>query len=66
LAAVGGVLFVQKFTSPADVFDSKNLLSSLVIAAGFGLTPNLLVNKLQKQIDQQKEDIKSTGASNVK
>ncbi len=63
LAAVGGVLFVQKFTSPTDVFDPQNLLSSLVIAAGFGLTPNLLVDKLQKQIDKQKDDIKSTTAS---
>jgi hypothetical protein len=66
LAAVGGVLFVQKFTSPAEVFDLKNLLSSLIVAAGFGLTPNLLVNKLQKQVEQQNDDLKSTGASNAK
>ena len=65
LAAVGGVLFVQRFTSSTDVFDPKNLLSSLVIAAGFGLTPNLLVDKLQEQIDKQKDDIKSTTASHV-
>ncbi len=65
LAAVGGVLFVQKFTSPADVFDVNNLLSSLVIAAGFGLTPNLLVNRLQKQVEQQNSDLKSTGASST-
>jgi hypothetical protein len=65
LAAVGGVLFVQKFTSPGGVFDVNNLLSSLVIAAGFGLTPNLLVNKLQKQVEQQNNDLKSTGASSA-
>jgi hypothetical protein len=64
LAAVGGVLFVQEFSSlQGDVFTWKTLLSSLIIAASFGLTPNFLVNRLQKQVEQQNSDLKSTGAS---
>jgi len=65
LAAVGGVLIVQKFTSLVDIFDPKNLLSGLVIAAVFGLTPGLLVNNLLKQTEQYKQDLKSTAATQV-
>jgi hypothetical protein len=63
LAAVGGVLVVQKVTSLANIFDPANLLSGLIIAAGFGLTPNLLINVLQKQTEQYKVDLKSTAAT---
>jgi hypothetical protein len=63
LAAVGGVLFVQNFTFPASIFDPKNFLSNLFIAAGFGLTPNLLVDRLQKRVEQDKNDLSSTNAA---
>jgi hypothetical protein len=63
LAAVGGVLLTQKLTSVADIFDPKNILSGLIIAAVFGLTPNLLIGVLQKQSEQYKTDLKSTAAS---
>jgi hypothetical protein len=63
LAAVGGVLLTQKLTSPGDIFDPKNILSGLIVAAVFGLTPNLLIGVLQKQSEQYKTDLKSTAAS---
>ena len=63
LAAVGGVLLTQKLTSLVDIFDPKNILSGLIIAAVFGLTPNLLIGVLQKQSEQYKTDLKSTAAS---
>ena len=63
LAAVGGVLLTQKVTSSVDTFDPKNIASGLVVAAVFGLTPNLLIGVLQKQAEQYKNDLKSTDAS---
>ncbi|HEX6480742.1 MAG TPA: hypothetical protein VF043_18030 [Ktedonobacteraceae bacterium] len=63
LAAVGGVLLTQKLTSLGDIFDPKNILSGLIVAAVFGLTPNLLIGVLQKQSEQYKTDLKSTAAS---
>ncbi len=63
LAAVGGILLTQKLTSAVDIFDPKNMLSGLIIAAVFGLTPNLLNGVLQKQAEQYKTDLKSTAAS---
>lgn len=63
LAAVGGVLITQKFTTLVDIYDLKNILSGLIVAAVFGLTPSLLINTLQKQTEQYKTDLKSTAAS---
>ncbi len=63
LAAVGGVLLTQKLTSLGDIFDPKNILSGLIVAAVFGLTPSLLIGVLQKQSEQYKTDLKSTAAS---
>ena len=63
LAAVGGVLVTQKFTSLVDIFDPKNILSGLIVAAAFGLTPSLLMNTLQKQTETYKTDLKSTAAT---
>ncbi len=60
LAAVGGVLLTQKFTSLVNVFDPKNILAELIVAAAFGLTPSLLFGVLQKQTEQYKTDLKST------
>jgi uncharacterized membrane protein len=63
LAAVGGVIVVQQFTSLQEILDPKNLLSGLVVAAVFGLTPGLLITRLQNQTEQYKSDLKSTAAS---
>jgi hypothetical protein len=63
LAAVGGVLLTQKLTSLVDIFDPKNILSGLIVAAAFGLTPNVLIGTLQKQTEQYKTDLKSTAAT---
>ena len=71
LAAVGGVLV----TSLADalvansgssselvaIFDSKPFL--LMVAAVFGLTPDLLIRRLSQQADKYKEDLQSTQSS---
>jgi hypothetical protein len=63
LAAVGGVIVVQQFTSLLDIFSLKNLLSGLIVAAVFGLTPSLLITKLQNQMETYKNDLKSTAAT---
>ena len=63
LAAVGGVIMVQQFTSLLDIFSPKNLLSGLIVAAVFGLTPSLLITKLQNQTETYNNDLKSTAAS---
>src|SRR5215208_2280686 len=72
LAAVGGVLI----TSIADaqdtgteggaqqlivIFDSRPIL--LVVAAIFGLAPDLIIRKLQQQVDKYKTDLQSTQSS---
>jgi hypothetical protein len=63
LAAVGGVIVVQQFTSLLDILSPKNLLSGLIVAAVFGLTPGLLITRLQNQTETYKNDLKSTAAS---
>ena len=63
LAAVGGVLVTQQVTSLAALFDPTKLLPGLIVAAGFGLTPSLLMNTLQKQTETYKNDLKSTSAT---
>src|SRR6266567_155923 len=63
LAAVGGVIVVQQFTSLLDIFSPKNLLSGLIVAAVFALTPGLLITRLQNQTETYKNDLKSTAAS---
>jgi hypothetical protein len=61
LAALGGVLVVQK-----SVLGSSNVfaldLTNILIAAIFGLTPGLFSNAIQKEADQYKSDLSSTGA----
>ena len=54
LAAIGGVLVVQR------TFDLS--VTSILIAAAFGLTPSLFTNAIQKEADQYKTDLKSTTA----
>ncbi len=55
LAAIGGVLVVQK--------DLVLSVPNLLMAAAFGLTPSLFTNAIQKQADQYKTDLKSTAAT---
>jgi hypothetical protein len=43
-----------------EIFDLKNNLFGLVIAAIFGLTPALLFERLQQQSDRYKADLKSS------
>jgi hypothetical protein len=71
LAAVGGVLI----TSLADTLVANSERSSeltaifgstpflLMVAAVFGLTPDLLIRRLAQQADQYKEDLRSTQSS---
>jgi hypothetical protein len=61
LAALGGVLIVQKTVlNSSNVFELN--LSNILIAAVFGLTPGLFSNAIQKEADQYKSDLSSTGA----
>jgi hypothetical protein len=72
LAAVGGVLVTAVLgpqlvpagaggTSPAlaDVFNGTNT-SLLLIAAVFGLTPDLIIRRLEQQTEKYKADLEST------
>jgi hypothetical protein len=73
LAAVGGVLITSildpqlTVENPTDfaqitaVFSSRPLL--LIVAAIFGLTPDLLLRRLAQQSDKYKEDLQSTQSS---
>jgi hypothetical protein len=54
LSAIGGVLVVQR------MFDLS--VTSILIAAAFGLTPSLFTSAIQKEADQYKTDLKSTAA----
>jgi hypothetical protein len=55
LAAIGGVLVVQR------MFELN--VTSILIAAAFGLTPSLFTNAIQKEAEQYKTDLKSTSAT---
>ena len=54
LSAIGGVLVVQR------MFDLS--VTSILIAAAFGLTPSLFTSAIQKEADQYKTDLRSTTA----
>ncbi len=54
LSAIGGVLVVKQ------MFDLN--VTSILIAAAFGLTPSLFTTAIQKEADQYKTDLKSTTA----
>ncbi|MEO8954015.1 MAG: hypothetical protein ABI396_15010, partial [Ktedonobacteraceae bacterium] len=61
LAAVLGVLIVAKTTNLDAIYTfNTSLVSNLIIAATFGLTPNLLINQLQKKSEGYKENLQST------
>jgi hypothetical protein len=72
LAAVGGVLVTSILDSHllsegsststlADIFRDRPSL--LIVAAVFGLTPDLIIRRLTQQVDRYKEDLQSTQSS---
>jgi len=72
LAAVGGVLVTsladalvsttaQGNSELSEIFGSQPFL--LIVAAVFGLTPDLLIRRLTQQADKYKEDLQSTQSS---
>lgn len=72
LAAVGGVLLISvidaQYAGTAEgskqliaIFDSRPVL--LVVAAVFGLAPDLIIRRLQQQVDKYKGDLQSTQSS---
>jgi hypothetical protein len=79
LAAIGGVLITglvgvalshpagttgaAATTDLGSIFDLTKNQFGIIVAAIFGLTPNLLTANLQKAADQYKTDLKSTGSS---
>jgi hypothetical protein len=65
LVAVIGVLVVAKESNLDSIFGS-NLVTNLIIAATFGLTPNLLISQLQKKSDGYKANLQSTQAMSGK
>ncbi|HYX50557.1 MAG TPA: hypothetical protein VE843_12480, partial [Ktedonobacteraceae bacterium] len=68
LAAVIGVLVVAKTTTLDAIytFQASTFVANLIIAATFGLTPNLLINQLQKKSDEYKANLQSTQAASGK
>ncbi|HEV7236583.1 MAG TPA: hypothetical protein VGN15_10410, partial [Ktedonobacteraceae bacterium] len=61
LAAVLGVLIVAKTTNLDAIYTfNTSLVSNLIIAATFGLTPNLLINQLQKKSEGYSQNLQST------
>ncbi len=68
LAAVIGVMVIAKTTTLDDIytFKASTFVANLIIAATFGLTPNLLINQLQKKSDEYKANLQSTQATSGK
>jgi hypothetical protein len=79
LAGVGGVFLMSavpaasSIVSPnavavgltplGDVFDPEKNRIGLLIAAVFGLTPDLIIGKLRQQTDALKQDLSSSEAA---
>jgi uncharacterized membrane protein len=61
IAAIGGVVIVQRAILASSTVFNLNL-SNILIAAAFGLTPSLFTNAIQKEAEQYKTDLKSTSA----
>jgi len=74
LAALGGVLIIPLLTSGvhgapaslslATVFDLTKTPFSFVLAAIFGLTPTVLISRLQQEAEQYKADLKGSDSLN--
>jgi hypothetical protein len=60
LAAVIGVLLVAKASNLDMIYNFNVILQNLIIAATFGLTPNLLINQLKNKSDEYKTNLQST------
>ncbi len=74
LAAIGGVVLVLTLMRQGDtpsvdvnletIFDLKGSPYALIVAAVFGLTPGLLIDRLRQQTDGLKGDLQDTKAAN--
>ena len=77
LAAIGGVLIVGLLPAVepdgngagvvlADIFHVTRNQYGIIVAAVFGLTPRLLLDRLRQQTEQYKADLKSSEASETR
>lgn len=60
LAAVIGIIIVSKTTILENPYSIASVLTNFILAATFGLTPNLLLDQLRKKADEYKGNLKST------
>lgn len=67
LAATGGVLVTSILDPKSNTIDLTTVFSNrpvlIFVAAVFGVTPNLLIQRLDEQAEKTKEDLKSTQSS---
>ncbi len=67
LAATGGVLVTSILDPKSNTIDLTTVFSDrpvlIFVAAVFGVTPNLLIQRLDEQAEKTKEDLKSTQSS---
>jgi len=68
LAGLAGVVLVfgAKISSAGALFTFEDFFEHLVCAAAFGLTPEVLFNKLQEQSEQYKTNLRSSEATQTK
>ena len=57
---------VQPTAKLSQVFDIENYPAGVVVAAIFGLTPSLLITRLQQQAEQYKADLRGSEAAETK
>jgi hypothetical protein len=57
---------VQPAAKLSQVFDIENYPAGVVVAAVFGLTPSLLIRRLQQQAEQYKADLRGSEAGERK
>lgn len=67
LAATGGVLVTSILDPKSNTIDLTTVFSNrpvlIFVAAVFGVTPNLLIQRLDEQAEKTKEDLQSTQSS---
>jgi len=67
LAATGGVVITSLVDPQSNTIDLASVFSDrpalLIVAAVFGITPNLLIQRLDDQADKTKSDLESTQTS---
>lgn len=59
LASTIGVLVVAKGTNLNDLSSAQNIITNFPLAATFGLTPNLVLNQLQRKSETYLNNIRS-------